>query len=287
MGFELMVKTSGVIPVIIWNNQELLTYTKQESEKYLNVAYTDTKEMRADKATINKLINALEDERKRLKREYLDPYNKFESEVKEAMGPLREAVSYIEKGLEEVEQTYRSERTQLMQQFYDECAGDLKGVVPFEKTVKEENYRRAINDKKLKQFYIDLFARVGEDLSNIEGLDTRYKDKILLEYAKNLSLGDALREGKRLEDLALVMEERRQRQEEQKREAQKRQEIADSKNIAPQSMPEVKGALDEKESMVQQEPVLSIDFRAWGTKEQLMGLKQYMLANEIKFGKVE
>lgn len=36
-----------------------------------------------------------------------------------------------------------------------------------------------------------------------------------------------------------------------------------------------------------EEPVLQLDFRVWGTREQLMGLRQYMVDNKIKFGKVE
>ena len=34
-------------------------------------------------------------------------------------------------------------------------------------------------------------------------------------------------------------------------------------------------------------PVVSLDFRVWGTKEQLMKLRQYMIDNQIRFGKVE
>ena len=34
-------------------------------------------------------------------------------------------------------------------------------------------------------------------------------------------------------------------------------------------------------------PVVSLDFRVYGTKEQLMKLRQYMIDNQIKFGKVE
>ena len=37
-----------------------------------------------------------------------------------------------------------------------------------------------------------------------------------------------------------------------------------------------------------QEPqMFQMDFRVWGTKDQIMGLRQYLINNNIKFGKVE
>ena len=36
-----------------------------------------------------------------------------------------------------------------------------------------------------------------------------------------------------------------------------------------------------------EEPVFQLDFRVWGTREQIMALREYMLKNQIRFGKVE
>lgn len=33
--------------------------------------------------------------------------------------------------------------------------------------------------------------------------------------------------------------------------------------------------------------MFQMDFRVWGTKDQIMGLRQYLIDNKIKFGKVE
>ena len=35
------------------------------------------------------------------------------------------------------------------------------------------------------------------------------------------------------------------------------------------------------------EPVMRIDFRVWGTEEQILALRDYMKQNNLKFGKVE
>ena len=38
---------------------------------------------------------------------------------------------------------------------------------------------------------------------------------------------------------------------------------------------------------VSPEELIQLDFRVWGTKEQLMALRNYMKDNGLKFGKVE
>ena len=37
----------------------------------------------------------------------------------------------------------------------------------------------------------------------------------------------------------------------------------------------------------EEEPVFQLDFRVWATREQIMALREYMLKNQIRFGKVE
>ena len=42
-----------------------------------------------------------------------------------------------------------------------------------------------------------------------------------------------------------------------------------------------------KPEKIAEPEIMQLDFRVWGTKEQLMGLRQYLINNNIKFGKVE
>lgn len=107
-------------------------------------------------------------------------------------------IGSIDNGLAEIDRQYRVMKTNKMQEFYEKYVGDLKGIVPFQKTVNEENYRKSVTDKKLEQYYTSFFKRVDEDMEAIEELPERFRDKALLRYADTLSLTEALREGKRL-----------------------------------------------------------------------------------------
>lgn len=290
---ELKITTPmapGILPEVQWNNEELRKDVAGKAEEYKNTAYTAEQlpEMRKDRAKLNALVTAFEDQRKQVKKFYNTPYDKFEKEVKEVLAPVREAITLIDKGIAEVEKKYREDRKAKMQELYEKYVGDLRGLVPFTRTVKEEYYKKAFTDKKLEQAYIDFFGRIREDMKALEELQERYRDKALLKYVKSFSLSDALREGKRLEELEQAMEERRRSQEAEKaaRDAAKQRE-------EPQARPQAQAQQQEAtitetvNTANEEEPIISLDFRAWGTKEQLMGLRQYMIDNNIKFGKVE
>ena len=276
----------GVLPEVQWNNEELKKEIAEKAAEYKNIAYTaeQSTDMRKDRAKLNALVTAFEDQRKRVKKFYNEPYTKFEDQVKEVLAPAREAIVLIDKGLDEIEKKYRADRKAKMQELYEKYVGDLRGLVPFTRTVKEEYYKKAFTDKKLEQAYSDFFGRIWEDMKALDGLPERFRDKALLKYVESFSLSDALREGKRLEELEKAMEERRRSQEAEKaaRDAAKQRE-------EPQARPQQQEApiTESVNTANEEEPIISLDFRAWGTKEQLMGLRQYMIDNHIKFGKVE
>lgn len=297
---ELKITTPmapGILPEVQWNNEELRKDVAGKAEEYKNTAYTAEQlpEMRKDRAKLNALVTAFEDQRKRVKKFYNEPYTKFEDQVKEVLAPAREAIALIDKGLDEIEKKYRADRKAKMQELYEKYVGDLRGLVPFTRTVKEEYYKKAFTDKKLEQAYIDFFGRIREDMKALEELPERFRDKALLKYVESFSLSDALREGKRLEELEKAMEELEKAMEERRRnqEAEEAARDAVKQREEPQARPQAQAQQQEApitepvNTANEEEPIISLDFRAWGTKAQLMGLRQYMIDNNIKFGKVE
>lgn len=285
------------LPLVKWNNEELKAGVAAKMQEFKDIAYTedDAKAMKADKADINKFITAIENERKRVKNHYAQPYEVFEAQVKEVLAPAREVVDLINENLQEIEVRYREEKKKLCRKYYTDHAGDLRALVPFEKTVREEFFKRAFTEKKIAQAYLDMFAIIQGDMDAIDELESPYQDKILLEYAKNLSLQDALREGKRLEELDKAVKARKAQQEEEKRrkEEVQKQEV---RKAGTEAREEAAGqsALQAKHSttppMSEKPPedeIMTLDFRVKGTRAQLMALRQYMIDNNIKFGKVE
>lgn len=282
----------GVLPEINWNMEEAKAYTFQKAQEYQGIAYTDSdeKEMKKDRAQINKFINAIEDERKRAKAFYNEPYKKFEDQVKEVLQPMRDTVQLIDNGLREIDQQYREKKTEQCRKLYDRHVGDLASILPFEKTVKEDFFKKAFTPIKLEQAYMDFFARIREELKALDSLPERFRDKAALEYMKSLSLSDALSEGRRLEEMEKVMKERQITRERESTAREASQENQSDRASIPQpAVQELRKEEKDVGKIVNQadEPVMYLDFRVWGTKGQLMALRQYLIENGLKFGKVE
>lgn len=279
-------KEELALPEIKWNYEEIKQYALDKAAEYKSIAYTDADvvAMKKDRADINRFINALDNERKNKKKQYMEPYTVFEQQVKDALQPLKEAESYIKKGLDEIEQQYRDAKTEKMREYYEKHAGDLKELVPFTKTIREEYYKRAFTDKKLEQGYLDFFSRIREDLNALDELPERFRDKAALKYMESFSISDALREGKRLEELEKLIQERKRKQEEQNR---RNDEVVAPAAMHPSTEQPKKEQKQLEQASDQSEEVMHLDFRVWVTREQAMGLKQYLIDNNIKFGKVE
>lgn len=110
-------------------------------------------------------------------------------------------------------------------------------------------------------------------------------------------MNQAIQEGQRLADIQKrKLEAERMEAERKAREAEeaaKQQTAADQKEdskkatenafgFAPEAPAEETASIPEEEELVFQ-----LDFRVWATREQIMALREYMLKNRIRFGKVE
>ena len=91
-----------------------------------------------------------------------------------------------------------------------------------------------------------------------------------------LDLTKAIQEGHRLSEI----QKRKAAYEEEQR---KKEEAAKQAAIQPAN----KSEPDQSEVKEENGELIQLDFRVWGTREQIMGLRQYLTDNKIKFGKVE
>lgn len=78
---ELKIKEYQLPEAIDFNYQELKQELEEKITVYTNLVYSDDqiKLAKADRANLNKLKKALNDERIRREREYLEPFNTFKN----------------------------------------------------------------------------------------------------------------------------------------------------------------------------------------------------------------
>jgi len=269
----------GFTQEIKWNNEELKKEIATKMQDYNSLAFTENtiKEAKEDRAKLNKLKNAFEAERKRIKKLCLAPYEAFEKQIKEVTGLIDEPIALIDKQIKEVEENKRIKRKGELLDFYNSNIGTLKGILSFEKVLKPKYLNASENVKSITKEIADLIQRVNTDLDTIEGLGTKFEMQMKDVYIKNLDLSLALQEKARLE----VMEERlgeRRRKEQEVAEMAAKKKAAEQAAIPPSRQPSTP---EQKE-----EPKVTMDFRVVATKEQFLLLKEFLQLNNIKYGKV-
>lgn len=109
---ELKMNDYQLPEKISFNFDELKQELTEKVSMYETLVYTDDqiKEAKADKAQLNKLKKALNDERIRLEKEYMQPFNSFKSQVNEIISIIDKPVALIDKQVKEYEDKQKQDK---------------------------------------------------------------------------------------------------------------------------------------------------------------------------------
>ncbi len=281
---------NGFVPEIKWNNEELKTAIAEKMEEYKGLVFTEEtiSEGKKDRANLNKLRGAIDDERKRVKKLCMEPCNRFEKEVKEVLALVDEQINAIDVQIKEVEQIKREEKRKAVQELFESIG--FQKFVTLEMIWDEKWLNASVALSKVENQMKETMYRIGEEVGTISRLP-EFSFEAMEVYKKTLDLTQAIKKGQELADIQKRKEEAlaRQKAEEERRKAEEADTGKESENPeeAADTHDAPKKAEENDYTRVVSEPVMRIDFRVWGTKEQILALRDYMKQNNLKFGKVE
>ena len=271
----LSPQEGGFVKEIQWNNEELKAEISEKMQDYKNLVFTEEtiKEAKKDRANLNKLKNAFEDERKRIKKLCMAPYDEFEKQVKELVALIDEPIRLIDNQIKEVEEKRRDEKRKEIETLFPTIG--FQAFVTLDMIWDEKWLNATVPMAKVEEHMKSRMYQIGDDVFTIHGLP-EFGFEAMEVYKKTLDLTKAIQEGQRLSEI----QKRKAAYEEEQR---KKEEAAKQAAIQPVNKPEP----DQSEVKEENVELLQLDFRVWGTREQIMGLRQYLTDNKIKFGKVE
>lgn len=281
---------NGFVPEIKWNNEELKAAIAEKMKEYKGLVFTEEtiSEGKKDRANLNKLRGAIDDERKRIKKLCMEPCNRFEKEVKEVLALVDEQISAIDIQIKEVEQIKREEKRKAVQELFESIG--FQKFVTLEMIWDEKWLNASVALSKVENQMKETMYRIGEEVGTISRLP-EFSFEAMEVYKKTLDLTQAIKKGQELADIQKRKEEAlaRQKAEEERRKAEEAATGKESENPeeAADTHDAPKKAEENDYTRVVSEPVMRIDFRVWGTKEQILALRDYMKQNNLKFGKVE
>ncbi len=277
---------NGFLKEIQWNQEEVKAWVAARVQDYKNIAYTEdqVKDMKKDRADLNKLRTAFESERKRLKKVCMEPYNLFEQQVKEVVALIDEPIQLIDSQLYELEERRKQQKKKDIEALFYTIG--FQTFVTLDNIFDQKWLNASVSLGKIEEQMKSIMYKIGTDVATIGNLP-EFSFEAMEVYKKTLDLNKAILEGQRL---AEIQKQKQQYEEEQKRIAEEKARQEEQEQSVLAEVVEETAPVEEKVDS-SPEPVrpdlVRMDFRVWCTKEQLMDLREYLIAHQIKFGRVE
>ena len=277
---------NGFLKEIQWNQEEVKAWVAARVQDYKNIAYTEdqVKDMKKDRADLNKLRTAFESERKRLKKVCMEPYNLFEQQVKEVVALIDEPIQLIDSQLYELEERRKQQKKKDIEALFDTIG--FQTFVTLDNIFDQKWLNASVSLGKIEEQMKSIMYKIGTDVATIGNLP-EFSFEAMEVYKKTLDLNKAILEGQRL---AEIQKRKQQYEEEQKRIAEEKARQEEQEKSVLAEVVEETAPVEEKVD-ASPEPVrpdlVRMDFRVWCTKEQLMDLREYLIVHQIKFGRVE
>ena len=256
---------------------------------YKNLVYTGSdqiKDAKADRAALNKLIKAMSDERIRIKKDCLKPYDEFERKIRELTDIVNEPVQLIDKQIKEYEQTLKEEKRKEIEALFETIG--FQAFVKLEMIWDEKWLNASVSMKSIEDA---MRARLNEISTAVFTLNKlpEFGFEALELYKETLDLPKAIEKAQHMSEIA-----KKKAQYEAEEKARREAEEARAKQIAHEQasqqleQPAEQMVMDlvPQEAPAQQELEPSkewIRFAALLTTEDALALKEFFQSRNIEF----
>ena len=209
---------NGFLKEIQWNQEEVKAWVAARVQDYKNIAYTEdqVKDMKKDRADLNKLRTAFESERKRLKKVCMEPYNLFEQQVKEVVALIDEPIQLIDSQLYELEERRKQQKKKDIEALFYTIG--FQTFVTLDNIFDQKWLNASVSLGKIEEQMKSIMYKIGTDVATIGNLP-EFSFEAMEVYKKTLDLNKAILEGQRL---AEIQKRKQQYEEEQKRIAEEK-----------------------------------------------------------------
>ena len=197
---ELKIQPYQSPEQIIFNYEELKAMLLQKAEHYAAIVYTEDqiKDAKADRANLNRLKKALNDERLKREREYMESFNVFKAQINEIISIIDKPCAAIDKKIKEFEESQKAEKNRAILEYWES-----KNVPGWYQTIDTKWLNASVSLKSIQTAIDAQIEQIEKDLSVIRALPA-YAFEAEELYKRTMSLSDAVSEAYRLKDVAEI-----------------------------------------------------------------------------------
>lgn len=280
---ELKINSYQLPEAISFNFEELKNELQVKTDQYTKLVYTDDniKTAKEDRADLNRLKKALNDERLRLQREYMKPFEGFKKQVDEIIGIIDRPVLAIDRQIKEYEAIKQDEKKQKIEELFESLF--FPEFVKLDEKIFNPKWLNA--SVSLKQIEDSLQETKTEIIRNCQTLATlpSYSHEAVIYYQRTLDVTGALAKVRELTEIEaakkkmLESEMAKTGQNDGKTEALTPEPALIE--VAPIEIPVTEDAPEEEKMWVA--------FEAYLNKTQAATLKAFFKANGIAYRPVK
>lgn len=170
-----------------------------------------------DKALLNKTSKMLNDERIRLEKEFMTPFNEFKEVVTETTTMIKAASSKIDDIVKGVEERAKEQRNLTIEEIFKEKIQELGELITLDQIFDDRWLNKgSFNDKgefKLTKELEEKLNNIRVGLETIKSLKSKHELALTNQYLKTFNLSEIIVENNRLNELeqkTVIVEEKKE-----------------------------------------------------------------------------
>ena len=279
---ELKMNEYQLPEKILFNYEELKQELTEKVQHYETLVYTDDqiKEAKADRANLNRLKKALNDERIRREKEYMQPFNTFKTQINEIIGIIDKPVAVIDKQVKAYEDKQKQDKMDAIKNLWGSC--DVPDGLSLDQIFDQKWLNASVSMKSITAAIDNAIAGFNQDMDTLSNLP-EFGFEAQQVYISTLDINKALAEGQRM---AQVQKQKAEHEAEQARRKAEEEARKQAKQVANQAGKEV---FDNAPDISAQIPIPEVPAKQWVAFQALMttddafALKNFFNSRNIEF----
>lgn len=294
---ELRVNEVAIPEKIDFNYDELKAELTSKVSFYETLVYTDDqiKDAKADKANLNKLKRALNDERIRREKEYMQPFNVFKAQINEIIGIIDKPIAVIDEQVKAFDEKRKAEKQKAIEELFATIG--FQNFVTLEKIWDPKWLNASVPMKSIEDQMRSRMYEIGNDVLTLHNLPELGFEATEV-YKQTLDINVAVSEAKKMVEVTKKKAEAKAREKaeeearkaEEERKAQERaaeeQRAAMAKAMTPPEDAQQAPTEEPQPAPVQSEPKFLVKFEAIVTEKQAVELAAWFAERHIQFKQI-
>lgn len=266
---ELQIKEYQLPDRIEFNFEQIKAELMEKAEAYSTVVYDEEhiKQAKADRASLNKLKDALNNERIRREKEYMRPFSEFKEQINEIIKIIDKPIAEIDKQIKAAEEDRKVTKREEIGQLWFEIPHPDWLTLP--QIFNEKWLNASVRMSNVKDDLEGIVNKVNAEMETLASLPD-YSFEAQEEYKRTLDINVAISVGRRMAEIQ-----------------QKKAETINVSSEAEKPLKSPQSVSQEHSENEDEPPRWWITFKAYMSMDEATNLKKFFEMFDIQYEPVK